>query len=277
MVDFLFYLFALITLLGAGSVIFSNNPVNAAMLLIVSFVGTASLFIMLGAYFLAAVQLAVYAGAVIVLFLFIIMLLDMDESEDLRTKSLPSMAAMVAFGLLLVTVLSFFKGSFEGPLSPVKEPSAAIVATETIDLKANPPALPFSTKARTFGYGLFTKYMLPFQVTGLLLLVAMVGVIVLSKRHETQGGKQEENRWEKQRGKQRDFSAQRRKNPFGTCFSGAQRRGIFFTCFSGAQRRGKKSHMFFLRAAPERSPGPGSSHIPPPFSGVKKWRRGGGI
>ena len=67
MVDFLFYLFALITLLGAGSVIFSNNPVNAAMLLIVSFVGTASLFIMLGAYFLAAVQLAVYAGAVIVL------------------------------------------------------------------------------------------------------------------------------------------------------------------------------------------------------------------
>ncbi|MCZ6672213.1 MAG: NADH-quinone oxidoreductase subunit J, partial [Verrucomicrobia bacterium] len=80
MVEFLFYLFALITVLGAGSVVLSQNPVNAAMLLIVSFVGTASLFVMLGAYFLAAVQLLVYAGAVIVLFLFIIMLLNVDAA-----------------------------------------------------------------------------------------------------------------------------------------------------------------------------------------------------
>ena len=159
--------------------------------MIASFVGMACLFVLLEAFFLAILQVLVYAGAIMVLFLFIIMLLDMDEAEDLRTKSLPSMAAMIAFGLLLVTVLSFFKGSYDGPLSPIQATTTTTVVTEAIDLKANPPALPFSTKARTFGYGLFTKYMLPFQVTGILLLIAMVGVIVISKRHEAQGGKQE--------------------------------------------------------------------------------------
>ena len=191
MLDLLFYIFAALTLVPAFLMVTSRSPVSAAMYMIASFVGMACLFVMLEAFFLAILQVLVYAGAIMVLFLFIIMLLDMDEAEDLRTKSLPSMAAMIAFGLLLVTVLSFFKGSFDGPLSPIKELPAATVATESIDLKANPPALPFSTKARTFGYGLFTKYMLPFQVTGLLLLVAMVGVIVLSKRHEPQGEKQE--------------------------------------------------------------------------------------
>jgi NADH-quinone oxidoreductase subunit J len=190
MLDLLFYIFAALTIVPAFLMVTSRSPVSAAMYMIASFVGMACLFVMLEAFFLAILQVLVYAGAIMVLFLFIIMLLDMDQAEDLRTKSLPSMAAMIAFGLLLVTVLSFFKGSFDGPLSPIKEPPAAIVATESIDLKANPPSLPFSTKARTFGYGLFTKYMLPFQVTGLLLLVAMVGVIVLSKRHEPQGKKQ---------------------------------------------------------------------------------------
>jgi NADH-quinone oxidoreductase subunit J len=191
MLDLLFYIFAALTLVPAFLMVTSRSPVSAAMYMIASFVGMACLFVMLEAFFLAILQVLVYAGAIMVLFLFIIMLLDMDEAEDLRTKSLPSMAAMIAFGLLLVTVLSFFKGSFDGPLSPVKEPSAATVATAAIDLEVNPPALPFSTRARTFGYGLFTKYMLPFQVTGLLLLVAMIGVIVLSKRHEPQGKKQE--------------------------------------------------------------------------------------
>jgi len=87
-------------------------------------------------------------------------------------------------GLLLVTVLGFFKGKFDGPLAPVQEPPAATAYAEEAppDLKEDQPALPYSTKAKTFGYGLFTKYMLPFQVTGVLLLIAMVGVIVLSKR-----------------------------------------------------------------------------------------------
>ncbi|MBT5379002.1 MAG: NADH-quinone oxidoreductase subunit J [Opitutae bacterium] len=191
MLNLLFYIFATMTLVPAFLMVTSRSPVSGAMYMIASFVGMACLFVLLEAFFLAILQVLVYAGAIMVLFLFIIMLLDMDEAEDLRTKSLPSMAAMIAFGLLLVTVLSFFKGSYDGPLSPIQATTTTTVVTEAIDLKAKPPALPFSTKARTFGYGLFTKYMLPFQVTGILLLIAMVGVIVLSKRHEAQGGKQE--------------------------------------------------------------------------------------
>ena len=125
-----------------------------------------------------------------VLFLFIIMLLDFDQREDLRTRTIPSMAAIAGLGLLLVMFLSFFKGKFEGPLEKVAEPAVA-QADSKIDIHAKPPALPYSTRSRDFGYGLFTRYMLPFQVTGVLLLVAMVGVIVLSLRYEPD--REEEN------------------------------------------------------------------------------------
>ena len=165
----------------------SRNPVNSAMYMIGSFVGMACLFVLLDAFFIAVLQILVYAGAVMVLFLFIIMLLDMDEREDLRHKTIPAMAAMVAFGLLLITVLGFFKGKFEGEsLPPVKEATTLAFTQEVQDLD-RAPSLPYSTKSKTFGFGLFSKYMLPFQVTGILLLVAMVGVIVLSKPHKPKG------------------------------------------------------------------------------------------
>ena len=170
--------------------IISRSPVTSAMFMIASFVGMASLFVLLDAFFIAVLQILVYAGAVMVLFIFIIMLLDMDQKEDLRHRSLPAMASMVAFGLLLVMVLSFFKGQFTGPLGTfpaVQEEVTTAFPDQTYDLDNAAPALPFSNKARAFGYGLFTKYMLPFQVTGILLLIAMVGVIVLSKPHKPKG------------------------------------------------------------------------------------------
>jgi NADH-quinone oxidoreductase subunit J len=167
MVDFLFYLFALITLLGAGSVIFSNNPVNAAMLLIVSFVGTASLFIMLGAYFLAAVQLAVYAGAVIVLFLFIIMLLNVDAAKKVRPNYITVIAGAIAGLLMLLGVLKLFKRGENFTMATLSE--VELVGATT----------------RLFGEELFTTYMLPFQLAGILLLIAMLGVIFISKRTAT--------------------------------------------------------------------------------------------
>jgi NADH-quinone oxidoreductase subunit J len=167
MVDFLFYLFALITLLGAGSVIFSNNPVNAAMLLIVSFVGTASLFIMLGAYFLAAVQLAVYAGAVIVLFLFIIMLLNVDAAKKVRPNYITVIAGAIAGLLMLLGVLKLFKRGENFTMATLSEVE------------------PVGATTRLFGEELFTTYMLPFQLAGILLLIAMLGVIFISKRTAT--------------------------------------------------------------------------------------------
>jgi len=167
MVDFLFYLFALITLLGAGSVIFSNNPVNAAMLLIVSFVGTASLFIMLGAYFLAAVQLAVYAGAVIVISLFIIMLLNVDAAKKVRPNYITVIAGAIAGLLMLLGVLKLFKRGENFTMATLSEVE------------------PVGATTRLFGEELFTTYMLPFQLAGILLLIAMLGVIFISKRTAT--------------------------------------------------------------------------------------------
>ncbi|MDA0347976.1 MAG: NADH-quinone oxidoreductase subunit J [Verrucomicrobia bacterium] len=164
MVDFLFYLFALITLLGAASVVFSNNPVNAAMLLIVSFVGTASLFILLGAYFLAAVQLAVYAGAVIVLFLFIIMLLNVDAATKVRPNYITIAAGAIAGLLMILGVLKLFKRGDNFTMATLGEVE------------------PVGATTRLFGEELFTTYMLPFQVAGILLLIAMLGVIFISKR-----------------------------------------------------------------------------------------------
>ena len=164
MVDFLFYLFSLTTLLAAGTVILTRNPINAAMLLILTFVGTGALFVLLGAYFLAAVQLAVYAGAVIVLFLFIIMLLDVDAARS-RKLHYPGLIAGIGVGVLLVAgALVLFKRGEHFTLATLRE--SVLVGAST----------------KSYGVELFTTYMLPVQMAGVLLLIAMLGVIHVSKR-----------------------------------------------------------------------------------------------
>ncbi|MBH53650.1 MAG: hypothetical protein CMI18_04810 [Opitutaceae bacterium] len=164
MVDFLFYLFALITVLGAGAVVLSRNPVNAAMLLIVSFMGTASLFVTLGAYFLAAVQVAVYAGAVIVLFLFIIMLLNVDAAEQFRPDYVTFAGGLIAAALMILGTLKLFE----------RGENFTLLTLQELD--------PVGVSTQSFGMELFTTYMLPFQVAGILLLIAMLGVVFISKR-----------------------------------------------------------------------------------------------
>ena len=190
MLDLLFYIFASMPVVPAFLMVTSRSPVTAAMFMIASLVGMACLFVMMDAFFLAILQVLVYAGAVMVLFLFIIMLLDLDEGEDLRSRAIPSMAAMVLGGL--VTIFGFFSGKFDDQFPESQEPAALkLDGSQTLpEVYEKHLPLPYSTKAKTFGYGLFTKYMLPFQVTGVLLLIAMVGVIVLSKRttDESEGG-----------------------------------------------------------------------------------------
>lgn len=176
MLDLLFYIFSAITLISAACMVLSPNAVNGAMCMIVSFVGTAALFVLLEAYFLAILQVLVYAGAVMVLFLFIIMLLDAEKTDgDMRSKGKLTLAASaISFGLVLVLVATTFTG---GPNLP--EPGLLPVAAEPAGQDAG---IPFTTSAKSYGYSLFTKYMLPFQVTGFLLLAAMIGVIVVSKK-----------------------------------------------------------------------------------------------
>lgn len=161
----LFNFFVLFTVITALGVVVSRNAVNAAMCLLLSLAGVAGLFVHLDAFLLGFLLLLVYAGAIVALFLFIIMLLDTSATAKGRTKHLPLFARFLAVGLVGAGMVSFFaRGRITSP-DPM-----------TI------PALGGSLKL--YAYQLFTVYLLPVQVLGFLLLIAMLGVIVLSKKLE---------------------------------------------------------------------------------------------
>src|SRR5580698_5061470 len=163
--DVLFYVFAALTLLCGILVIvnpFSRNPVTSAMFLVLTIISMSGLFILLHAFFLAAVQIIVYAGAVLVLFVFVIMLLDMKEEQRRRVK-----AFGVAAGLLSVgTIMAIFLKSLHATNLDAAVPSPTAPDGGTYEL----------------GKLLFTQYTLPFEIVSVLLLVAMIGVILLSKK-----------------------------------------------------------------------------------------------
>ncbi|HEY5233009.1 MAG TPA: NADH-quinone oxidoreductase subunit J [Verrucomicrobiae bacterium] len=161
--DILFYVFAALTLLCGVLVIanpFSRNPVTSAMFLVLTIISMAGLFVLLHAFFLAAVQILVYAGAVIVLFLFVIMLLDLKEEARRKIKIYGMLAGLVSVGAILAIFLkSLHATNLNAQSSPTIEGGTAAL-----------------------GKLLFTQYVLPFEVVSVLLLVAMIGVILLSKK-----------------------------------------------------------------------------------------------
>jgi NADH-quinone oxidoreductase subunit J len=162
--DILFYVFAALTLLCGVLVVanpFSRNPVTSAMFLVLTIISMAGLFVLLHAFFLAAVQIIVYAGAVIVLFLFVIMLLDLKEETRRKLKTFSILTGLVSVGAIVMISLKTLNAA---------SPGANVAA----------PQLEGDTAA--LGHLLFTKYVLPFEVVSVLLLVAMVGVILLSKK-----------------------------------------------------------------------------------------------
>jgi NADH-quinone oxidoreductase subunit J len=164
MSPFLFWIFALLTLIFGAGVIINRNPVASALSLVVSFLGLAALFISLNAYFIGIIQVLVYAGAVMVLFLFIIMLLNLRAEEGRRINWLTSAAGLAVALILLGEIFSVIR-HFK-------------IADATF------PTLPGSTidDVRNIGATLFTNYNLPFQIIGVLVLVATIGVVLLSKR-----------------------------------------------------------------------------------------------
>src|SRR4051812_12812439 len=165
MQDILFYLFAALTLLCGFLVVanpFSRNPVTSAMFLVMTIASMAGLFVLLHAFFLAAVQVLVYAGAVMVLFLFVIMLLDLKEEERRKIKVFGLAAGAVSVGAIATILLR---------LIWVGRPGAQLAAAPTVE-----------GETRALGRLLFEQYMLPFEIMSVLLLVAMIGVILLSKK-----------------------------------------------------------------------------------------------
>ena len=161
--DILFYILAFLTLTFGFLVVlnpFSTNPVTSAMFLVLTIASLAGLFVLLHAFFLAAVQILVYAGAVMVLFLFVIMLLDLPAEERRKVRTTGLVLGLVSVGTIIAIML---RSLLQAPLN------------------ADPnPSLEGSTLA--LGQLLFTQYLLPFEIISVLLLVAMVGVILLSKR-----------------------------------------------------------------------------------------------
>jgi NADH-quinone oxidoreductase subunit J len=160
----LFYLFAALTLVFGVAVVANRNPVASALCLVVSFLGLAALFVGLDAYFIAVIQVLVYAGAVMVLFLFIIMLLNI-RTEERRKLNIPAYAGGGLVALAFVTQLWFVLDRFDAGHT-----AFPALAQQNVD------------DVRNVGMTLFATHNLPFQVVGALILVATIGVIVLSKR-----------------------------------------------------------------------------------------------
>ncbi len=158
-----FYLFATMTIASAVAVIFARNPVHSVLWLILAFFNAAGLMLLVGAEFIAMVLVIVYVGAVAVLFLFVVMMLDVDFAS-LRsgfTRNLP-------LGLLIALVL-------------LAEIVIAISARQAGPVAG---AIPASTQPNIVALGemLYSRYLLPFEIAGLILLVAMIGAIVLTHR-----------------------------------------------------------------------------------------------
>ena len=162
-----FYLFATVTIASAVLVIFARNPVHSVLWLILAFFNAAGLILLTGAEFIAMLLVIVYVGAVAVLFLFVVMMLDVDFSS-LRsgfTRNLP-------FGLMIALVL----------LAEIVIAIGARQAGPVLARETAAPSVAAAPNIEALGAALYTRYLIPFELAGLILLVAMIGAIVLTHR-----------------------------------------------------------------------------------------------
>jgi NADH-quinone oxidoreductase subunit J len=161
---FLFYLLAGVVVLSALLVVLSRSPITSVIYLIICFLAMAGQYILLNAQFLAVVHIIVYTGAIMVLFLFVIMLLNLNRSNELHKNLITRIAAIVSAGLLFLVLLSAAKGVSQ--LSPEN---------------------PFNGEVglvKNLGMVLFKDLLLPFEVSSVLFLSAMVGAVMLSQREK---------------------------------------------------------------------------------------------
>jgi len=187
-----FYFLSFLAVLGGVLLVAFRNPVSSALAMVLSFVGLAGLFVGLNAYFVGVVQVLVYAGAIMVLFIFIIMLLDLHHEKAVKFRSSTVLAGIVIPLLLLAQILGVIQAGVQGEeaefdkitaktmIESAKEfPKDSAIHKSLTDEKA--PKLP---DTNLIGHTIFTKYNFPLQVMGALLLVATIGVVVLSKRSQ---------------------------------------------------------------------------------------------
>ena len=162
----LFYFLSFVAVFSALLVVFSKNPVYSVLYLIITFFAIAGHYVLLNAEFLAAVHVIVYAGAIMVLFLYVIMMLNLNTETEPHKSSLLKFAAAICAGLLLIVLVGSLKGS-ELLTSPV--------TTHDVGLVNN------------LGKVLFTDFLLPFEIASVLLLAAMIGAVMLGKSEKSSG------------------------------------------------------------------------------------------
>ena len=168
--DFAFYAFAIVTVVAGLLVTISRNPVHSVLWLILAFLSSAGLFVLLGAEFVAMLLIIVYVGAVAVLFLFVVMMLDIDFAE-LKGEFVKYMPLGLLIGVVLLMQLSLGIGAW-------------VQAEGAMGLRqAVAPAMQDVENTRALGLLIYDKYLLLFQLAGLILLVAMIGAILLTLRH----------------------------------------------------------------------------------------------
>ena len=158
----IFLTLAVISVITALLMVLSKNPVHSVLYLILTFFAIAGQYILLNAQFLAVVHIIVYAGAIMVLFLFVLMLLNLNKDTEPQKSSLWKLSASIAAGMLLVTMVGAMRGSIS-----VNTPENV---NEKVGLVEN------------LGLVLFTDFVVPFEIAGILFLAAMVGAVLVGKR-----------------------------------------------------------------------------------------------
>jgi NADH-quinone oxidoreductase subunit J len=173
-----FYLFATVAIISAVMVISSRNPVHSVLFLILAFVNGAGIFMLAGAEFLALLLIVVYVGAVMVLFLFVVMMLDIDFAQ-LRQGILQYAPIGALIGGVLLIELILVAGSF--------------VVTPEVASSSGVPFVEGMSNTEALGNMLYTRYVYLFEAAGLILLVAMIGAIVLTLKHKPNVKRQDIN------------------------------------------------------------------------------------
>jgi NADH-quinone oxidoreductase subunit J len=176
---FVFVCAAVMILAGAIGVIVYDHPVHAALSLILTLFGVAVMYVAQDAHFLAAVQVIVYAGAIVVLFLFVIMLLGVDKAENLRIEPIPvqrPLAAIVSIGVIGTIAAAIVQAR---STIPKGSGSGIDIPTVTGDTDSN---------IRQLARDLFSDHVFAFELTSVLLVVAVVGTVLLARRPERLGG-----------------------------------------------------------------------------------------
>lgn len=158
-----FYFLSFLAVLSALMVVFSRNPIYSVLYLVITFFCVGGHYLILSAEFLFAVHIIVYAGAIMVLFLYVIMLLNLNKDSEVHKSNLMKGAAIISAGLLMIVMIGALKG--------VEAKTVSLAAHKEIGL------------VKTLGKILFNEFLLPFEIVSILLLSAMVGAVMLGKTH----------------------------------------------------------------------------------------------